>query len=117
MRIWTCLGFALALTCAAPEALAQARGAAVMLNPQPLPPRMAGFLNPGQEAMLNPQPLPPDPPPNERSFLNAGDAVSLNPQPLPPRLAGRLHMGDDVMLNPQPLPPRWRALRVNKSAP
>ena len=34
-------------------------GDAVMLNPQPLPPKEMGGLGLGGEVMLNPQPLPP----------------------------------------------------------
>lgn len=62
------------------------RGSAVMLNPQPLPPKeVYSFGSRGSEVMLNPQPLPPDPPPNAiRSFRSRGSEVMLNPQPLPP---------------------------------
>lgn len=61
-------------------ALTASRGSAVMLNPQPLPPRwnsVSGMLvNPTTAKALNPQPLPPR--------YDPLSAKALNPQPLPP---------------------------------
>jgi hypothetical protein len=58
------------------------KGSAVMLNPQPLPPKdIYSFGSRGGQVMLNPQPLPPK---AITSFASRGSAVMLNPQPLPP---------------------------------
>ena len=75
------------------------RGSAVMLNPQPLPPR----YDPLSAKALNPQPLPPRWNSVSGMLVNPTTAKALNPQPLPPRydpLSAKA-------LNPQPLPPRW----------
>lgn len=70
-------------------AVTASRGSAVMLNPQPLPPRW----NPASTKALNPQPLPPR--------WNLASTKALNPQPLPPRW----NSVSTKALNPQPLPP------------
>jgi len=77
-------------------------GAAVSLNPQPLPPKAAASA-----AATRAQP---------------GAAVSLNPQPLPPKAAPsaaatRAQPGAAVLLNPQPLPPKEAASRAALQAP
>ena len=80
-------------------AVTASRGSAVMLNPQPLPPRW----NSVSTKALNPQPLPPR--------WNLASTKALNPQPLPPRwnsVSGMsLNPTTAKALNPQPLPPRW----------
>ncbi|HEY8749066.1 MAG TPA: hypothetical protein VIM11_13875 [Tepidisphaeraceae bacterium] len=60
-------------------------GAAVSLNPQPLPPKVAYLsrLSPGSTVSLSPQPLPPKEL-LQSTYLNPGVLVELNPQPLPP---------------------------------
>jgi len=74
-------------------------GDEVMLNPQPLPPRVQ--FSYGDEVTINPQPLPP----RVSIYGTFGDEVMLNPQPLPPRVT-QFSYGDEVTINPQPLPPR-----------
>ncbi len=79
-RARSCL-FVLCLVALAPAAHAQNFASERMLNPQPLPPRWARTLRPGEEVTLNPQPLPP----RESSQVMAlGGTAMLNPQPLPP---------------------------------
>ena len=63
----------------------------------------AGFF--GDEGMLNPQPLPP-----RIAQVSYGEDVAINPQPLPPRVAtyGKnilLFKNGQLLLNPQPEPP------------
>lgn len=62
-------------------AITASRGSAVMLNPQPLPPR----YDPLSAKALNPQPLPPRWNSVSGMSLNPTTAKALNPQPLPPR--------------------------------
>ncbi len=82
-------------------------GAAVSLNPQPIPPGSESSIiivsGKGGYVSLNPQPLPP-------KELDLGGFASLNPQPLPPGGETSIiivgGMGGEASLNPQPLPPK-----------
>ena len=67
--------------------------------------------------LLNPQPLPPKVLYDDYTYVEEddlygdvafGEEVMLNPQPLPPgeRYSDGYVLGEEVMLNPQPLPPR-----------